>query len=147
MALEAPWNPTAAPAAARDGWLRGVLRGNAAFSTACGAAALAAPGRLAAALGVPEAGWLLAALGVGLLAFAAAVLALAARRPIPLAGARTVIAADLAWIAGTIPLVLWGPLSTAGVWIAIAVAALVAGFAEAQALGVRRARRAALAAR
>jgi hypothetical protein len=140
---EASWTPAAAPAAAPDSLLRSVLRGNAAFSSVCGVVALAAPGRLAASLGVPGATWLLVALGVGLLAFAAAVLALAARRPIPLAGARAVIAADLAWIAATVPLVLWGPLAPAGVAIAIAVAVVVAGFAEGQALGVRRARRAA----
>jgi hypothetical protein len=81
---------------------------------------------------------LLRGIGAGLVAFAAAVWIVAARptRPAVLA----VIAANVAWVAGSVVTALagWGSPETVGtVWIALQ-AAVVAGFAELQVAGLRR---------
>jgi len=122
-----------------DRLLRWSLRANAAFSSACAALALAAAGRLARTLGVPEPG-MLVALGVQLLVWAGLLLALAARPRIRPALALAVVAADALWVVGMIPLVLAGGLTAAGVWTALALADVVAAFAVLQLLGIRRAR-------
>lgn len=125
--------------ASNDRLLRTVLRANAAFSALCAAALLLDAAPLAAALGVPAPG-ALTVLGLPLMLFAAAVLALASRRPIPVRLATAVVAADALWVAGTLPVLLVVPFTPLGVAVVIAVAAVVASFATFQALGIRRAR-------
>ena len=126
-----------------DRLLRASLRGNAAFSSLCALISLAYAGPLAQTLGIPSPA-LLTALGVQLLAFAALLLVLASRPTIPLRLAWAVVAADVLWVVGTIPLVLGETLTRAGVWTAIGIADVVAIFAFLQALGIRRASRATL---
>lgn len=126
-----------------DRLLRFSLRGNATFSILCAVVALAYAAPLAQTLGVPSPA-LLTALGVQLLAFAGLLLVLASRPAIPLRLAWAVVAADVLWVVGTIPLVLGETLTRTGVWTAIGIADVVAIFAFLQALGIRRASRATL---
>jgi hypothetical protein len=123
---------------ANDTFLRIALRGNAAFSTLSGVAALAFAGALAPWLGVPDAAPWLRALGVGLLGFAACLVWLASRAEIPPVTAWGVVMADLAWVAGTVPLVAIELLSRPGDWLAVGIADFVLLFAVLQAVGIRR---------
>jgi hypothetical protein len=125
-----------------DRLLRLALRGNAAFSTACASICLVAAAPLAGALGVPNA-VVLVGLGGQLLVFAAFLVWLSMRPKIHPGIALGVILADIAWVVGTVPIVLAGLLTTTGVWTALAVADLVALFGVLQWVGLRRMRRAA----
>jgi len=127
------------PPTDRDRLLRWSLRGNAAFSALCGAAFLLAARPLAETAGVPDPR-LLTALGANLLGFAALLVFVAARREIPLAAPPVVVWLDLAWVAGTVPLVLADVLTGAGRVAAVAVADVVLVFAALQYLGIRRVR-------
>lgn len=109
---------------------------NAGFSGLNGVLLLGAASSLAPWLGVPV--WLTRGLGVGLVAFAVAV-ALIARRPRQ-ALVRQVIAADAAWVAGALAVILGLPnaMTTAGLW-ALGIATLaVTDFAVFQMIGLRR---------
>ena len=127
-----------------DRLLRYSLRGNALFSTGCGLAALALAQPLAEALGIPDPRTL-TSLGAQLLVFAALLVWLAPRAGIRPAFALAVIAADVLWVVGTIPVVYAGGLTPAGNWTAIAIAEVVGLFAILQYLGLRRMRSPALA--
>jgi len=122
-----------------DRLLRYSLRGNAAFSTLSGLASLAFAGPLTSALGM-EPPLALQVLGAQLLGFAVLLVWLASRPLIRPAFAWAVIAADLLWVAGTLPVVMSGQLTSAGNWTALMIADLVALFALLQYLGVRRVR-------
>lgn len=88
-------------------------------------------------LGAPAV--VLAAVGLGLVLFADLIL-LALARPAQLRGAAAaVIAADLAWVAGAAVVIAADVLTGLGAALLAAVTALVAGFALAQTLGLRRA--------
>jgi len=121
-----------------DAFLRAALRGNAAFSTLSGLAALVFAGPLAPWLGVPDAAPWLRALGVGLVAFAAGLVWLASREEVPSGTAWGVVAADLGWVLGTVPLVAADLLSRPGDWLAVGIADFVLLFAVLQAVGIRR---------
>lgn len=112
--------------------LRGVLRGNAAFSATGGLIALGAFGPIDALLGTGNRP-AVAATGVGLLGFALLVLGVAGLEPRRLL-ARTVAvsAADLAWVAATAVLIVRADLEAGGVALLIGVAATVATFAGMQ---------------
>lgn len=122
-----------------DRLLRSSLRGNAAFSTLCGLTSLLAATALAPALGVPEP-MMLTSLGVQLLVFATLLVWLASRPAIRPALALAVVAADVLWVVGTVPLLVAGVLTPLGSWTAFAIANVVALFAALQYLGVRRMR-------
>ena len=125
-------------------FLRLALRSNAAFSLSSGLVLAAAAGPAAAFLGVSSP-LAVAAVGVGLVVFAADLLRNAARPVVSLGAARLAIAGDLAWVAATALVLVVAPetFGAAGRWTAIAVADVVFAFALAQAWGVRRAARAA----
>ncbi len=125
-----------------DRLLRRSLRGNAAFSTLCGLTSLLAASSLAPALGIPEP-LQLASLGAQLLVFAGLLVWLASRPAIRPGLALAVVAADLLWVIGTVPLLVAGILTPLGSWTAFAVANVVGLFAVLQYLGVRRMRPAA----
>ena len=122
-----------------DRLLRNALRGNAAFSTLCGLGSLVFATPLAAALGVPEPA-LLTSLGAQLLVFAAFLAWLASREVVRLGLALAVVAADVLWVVGTVPVVYAGPLSSLGNGVAVAIAHVVGLFALLQYLGIRRLR-------
>ena len=120
--------------------LRLALRCNAGFSSSCALLCLTASEPIAATMGIPRPIWLLA-LGVQLAAFAGFLVWLAARPRIAPAIAWGVVVADLAWVAGTLPLVAAGLLTTTGVWIALGVADGVAFLAILQVVGLKRMQR------
>ena len=107
--------------------LRMSLAGNAGFSVLSG---------LVFALGSSA-----VASAIGLLGFAASIGWLASRPTIFLPVAMTIVWCELAWVAGTIPVVMAGVLSGTGNIAAVAVAAVVLSFALLQYLGIRRVRR------
>lgn len=117
------------------------LRLDAVVSAANGAAYLAAAGPLADLLGY-DAG-LLRVLGAGFLAYAALVWLVASARRISRPAAATIVALNVAWALGSVAAVLadLGTPATVGAVWAIAQALVVAGFAELQLIGLRRAAR------
>ena len=120
--------------------LRRALLGNASFSTLCGFALLIAAGPLAPWLGVPALA--LRVVGLVLLPFAYGLWRNARRDVVSRAEAWTAVALDLAWVAGSIALVvgeLW-PLRPAGTWAVLGVAEVVALWAVLQAVGLLRGR-------
>jgi hypothetical protein len=134
--------PLARIAAVRDGGrlLRFALRLDAAASGALGVVALAAAPPLAGLLG-PAAG-ALRGVGAFLIAYALALVLLAARESIPRAGAWTVVLGNTAWALGSVGAVVAGreTFTVLGVAVVLAQAAAVAVFADLQWLGLRRAR-------
>jgi hypothetical protein len=85
--------------------LRNALLFNAVFSFACGVALLATPHAIAALLGeVPV--MLCQILGVGLVLFAAEVAWVGTRKPVSRLLAKLITAADVAWVAGSVVLVV-----------------------------------------
>ncbi len=127
--------------AARRDLLRLALRLDAGVTAANGAAYLVAAGALAELLGLPEA--LLRGAGAFLLAFAVLVGLTAARPAVPRRAAGAVVAVNAVWALGSVAAAVagWGTPTTAGtVWIVLQ-AVTVAGFAELQVAGLRRAGR------
>lgn len=131
---------TAASPAARDrSLLRVALQLDAAVTGANGAAYLVLAGPVGDLLGLSPS--LLRGVGAFLLVFAAAVAATASRTVIPRAAVKAIVVANLGWAAGSAIAAVagWGDPSTAGtVWIALQ-ALVVAGFAELQVAGLKRA--------
>jgi hypothetical protein len=129
-----------------DRLLRRTLWGNAVFSIGSGAilAIFAGPfARAAAEAPVTLAGLDLAIvfelLGVGVIAFGVLCAWVASRETLPQGLARLILAADLAWVAGSV-LVLALPASwtTTGVVGIVVVAVIVADLAILEYLGLRR---------
>lgn len=134
--------------ASTDRLLRRTLWGNAVFSVVSGAALaiFAVPFARAAAqapvtlMGLDlDLAIVFELLGVGVIAFGALCAWVASRETLPQALARTIFAADLAWVAGSV-LVLALPASwtTAGVVGIVVVAVIVADLAILEYLGLRR---------
>ena len=124
-----------------DSLLRHALRGNSAFSGFSGALFILLAAQIAALLGVsPAAEILIAALGAGLLAYAA-FLYWASRQPqiSPQIGLAAVIA-DALWVVSSLVILALDPFSfsTAGRWAVLIVADVVAVFAILQFVGLRR---------
>jgi len=119
--------------------LRRALLGNAAFSGACAVPLIVVPGTVASWLGVSNS-HALVGLGLGLLAFAGVLVALATRPRPPRSWVLAVIAADVFWVVGTAILLLspWaGAFSSPGVWTLVLVAVVVSAWGFLQAAGVR----------
>lgn len=125
--------------------LRNALRANGAFSTLSGLAFTLGAGPVAAAIGLGDAR-LLAGVGLGLLGFAAYLAWVSSRPTIDLSTSMQIVFADLAWVVGTVPLVLLDVLSRTGTIAAVLIADVVLLFAILQFLGVRRIRGASSAA-
>lgn len=120
-----------------DRFLRLALRGNATFSTLTGLASIFFAGSLASWMGLPAPA-LLVALGVGLVGFASFLFWFASLPEVSPSLAWGVVGADLAWVVGTVPLVLADVLTRPGDWLAIGIAEIVMLFAVLQAIGIRR---------
>ena len=117
--------------------LRTVLRENAAFSMLSGTVLAVGSAALDDWIGLHW--WILAPLGIGLMAFAAAVWFGAGRAELLRPTAQLAIAGDLGWIVGAVVIVVatdW--LTRNGEVALLAVTALVACFAIGQAIGLRR---------
>lgn len=130
---------TGAPTTATTGdsaVLVGALRINAVTSGSTGAVLAVGSPWLAAPIGAPV--WLLAAIGVGLVVFAVDI-GLALARPARLrVTARWIVAADVAWVLGAVPIIVAGLLTPLGSLLLALVTVAVAGFATAQVVGLRR---------
>ena len=131
--------------ASSDRLLRRTLWGNAVFSIASGTilAIFAGPlARAAAHAPVTVMGLalviLLALLGVGVIGFGALCAWVASRPTRPLAWARAIFAADLAWVAGSALVLLVPSWTTAGIVGIVVVAVIVADLAVLEYLGLRR---------
>ena len=132
---------TEAPPAARprDGLLRGALRVDALASAASGIAYLVAAGPIGDLLGLPSG--FLRAVGAFSVIYAAYAWFTASRPRVSLGTSRFIAIGNLAYCAASLALVIAGwhsPTTTGSVWIVLQ-GLLVAGFADAQLLGVRRA--------
>jgi hypothetical protein len=123
--------------------LRLALLGDAAASGATGLLLAAAAAPLSGLLGLPE-GLLLVA-GLVLLPYAAAVAWLGSRAAPSRGLVRAVVAVNLVWVADSLLLLAFGPAfaglapTALGVAFVLAQAAVVAGFAAAQWVALRRA--------
>ena len=120
--------------------LRKALLGNAALSGLSGLVLIIASGAVAGLLGPDIPASLVVAVGVVCLGFAIAVAAIARpHEPEPLA-AVVVTTLDVLWILGSVALLAGfsDRLSTAGFWLVLGQAVIVADFALLQAIGLRR---------
>jgi hypothetical protein len=117
--------------------LRSTLVINGIATALCGGALLIAPAPLAELIGVPVPA-LLAAVGAGLVLYAAGLFWTARRRPIPAAAAWAAIIMDLGWVVGSVAVVEAGLLTSIGVVLVGLVAAAVFVFAALQFVGVRQ---------
>lgn len=120
--------------------LKRALLGNAVFSAICGLLIVVFDTRIVAMM--TDLQHHLWPLGLMLLGFAGSLLWFSTRPTISSAWVTSVIVADLAWVAGTVGLLVgWhGMLTAAGLWILAVVGLLVFAFAELQWLGLRRLR-------
>jgi hypothetical protein len=111
---------------------------NAIFSSVSGVVLLASVPMLSGPIGV--AGWILAAVGVGLVGFAVLLVWLSAAPRRLAVGAPYVLVADVAWVLGAVVLLAGFPelLAPAGRVGLAAVSAVVAAIAVGQAVGLRR---------
>ena len=120
--------------------LRWSLRANGLFSITSGLVFTVFAAAVTDRIGLPDpriVGWV----GLNLLGFAAFLFWVSSRPAIHLPTAMAIVYMDLAWAAGTVPLVAAGWLSEFGNAAAIAIADGVLTFALLQWLGVRRERR------
>lgn len=120
--------------------LRVSLTANAVFSALSGLVFALGSFAVASAIGLTPS-WILLVVGIGLLGFAARIGWLASRPTISLPGSMTIVWCDLAWVVGTIPVVVTEVLNGTGTIAALAIADTVVVFALLQYLGIRRARR------
>lgn len=112
--------------------LRRALRANAIFSTVSGLSGLVAADEIVDLLGVGEA-WMVRSLGVGLLLFAAAVVAVSLRPCHQLVReSMLVTVADLGWVSVSAVLIALGSFSPAGAFAIGAVAVVVCDLAVVQ---------------
>jgi hypothetical protein len=130
-------------ASGNDGLLRLALRADALASGGIGLLAVVGASALEGLLGVPSA--LLWPTGAALVLWAAALWAAAARPIVSRAAAWTIVALNALWVVDSLATVAigWLPLTGLGSAFMVAQAVAVGLFAEAQVVGLRRARSAA----
>lgn len=118
--------------------LAAALSSNAVFSAGCGLLLLSGAAVLTGPFGMPA--WLLAVVGTGLIGFAGLVLWILADPLRLVPGGRAALAADVAWIAGAMLLLVGFPsvLTTTGSTALAAATGIVAVLAAGQAHGLRR---------
>lgn len=115
--------------------LRAALAANLGFSTLCALALIVAGPDIARGIGALPA-WLMTALGIGLLGFAASIAAVLARLRVGLA--LLISGLDLLWVAATLPLIaVPGLLTTQGKVVVVVVAAIVGLLGMLQLRGIR----------
>lgn len=111
---------------------------NAITSAVTGTALLLGAPWLHEPLGAPS--WVLAALGLGLVVFAAEIVAALAQPQRLRLMARFVVAADIAWVVAAGSVIVADLLTPLGATLLAMISVVVAGFAVSQAIGLRRAR-------
>lgn len=119
--------------------LRYSLRGNAVFSGLSGAGFVLAAGYLASLTGL-QPPLIFTITGIGLIGYAGLVWRLSASPLIAPAQAWAIILADVAWVAGSLALLLWEivPLTVTGKWLIAILADVVGIFAVLQYIGLQR---------
>ena len=119
--------------------LKNALRGNAIFSIFCALDLLIFSQGLATIMGLPDAN-LLFSLGISLIVFAAFVWFVSSQQPISSKLALAIIWMDVAWVAGSVLLLIFKPewLTVTGVVLIIAVAIAVELFAFLQYRGLKK---------
>lgn len=120
--------------------LRKALLANAALSGLAGLVLIVASEAVAGLLGPGVSASLLIALGVADVGFAIAVAAVARHRDPDFVPAAIMTGINALWVLGSVALLaaFFDHLSTAGFWIVVAQAAIVADLALLQGLGLRR---------
>lgn len=119
--------------------LRNALLGNALFSGLSGLISLLAAQPLAAFTGIEEP-VVFIILGIVLILFAVDLVWITSREIINRRLAVAVIVLDVAWVAGSVLILLFNPVpvTTAGRWLIALLAEVVAVFAVLQTIGLRR---------
>lgn len=120
-------------------FLRRAITANGIFSLLSGVVLTAGAGMLSPLLGIP---WMILALvGVSLLLFAATLIRAVRGAGVDLKEARRAIAMDVAWVLGSLVVLLIQPaaLTTVGWWAIAGIADLVAVLAALQFYGLRQA--------
>lgn len=119
--------------------LRSAMRANAIFSSTSGAVMLLFSSALAQLVGIqPPAIFIV--LGVVLIGYAISLTWATSRPELDVRFGWTTVVLDVAWVAGSLVLLLTDllPLTTAGKWIIAILADVVLVFAVVQAIGIRR---------
>lgn len=124
-----------------DALLRRALVGDAIFSGIAGTLMIVASSRISDFTGITPA-WALAAIGAGVLLWAADLVWMARPEQLNPAFAKVVIGGNVAWVVASYIVILggWLDLTTAGAWTVGILAEIVALFAVVQYLGLRRLR-------
>jgi hypothetical protein len=117
-------------------FLSRVLVSDGVVSGLCGLAMLVAPGAIATLIGL-RSGAVVAAVGVGLLAYAATLVA-GARGESVRRTAALAVALNVAWLLGTVLVILAGWLNREGNWALILVGDVVLVFALLEGIGWRK---------
>jgi hypothetical protein len=127
------------PATDRSALLRRTLQANSAFSLLSGLLLTFDAEPIAALIGLPVP-WILIAIGVICLGYAALLFLAARRAPIDRNHALGFVIADAAWVLASAVILLDGlaPFTTTGVWAVLIVADIVGIFAALQYIGWRR---------
>lgn len=120
--------------------LRRALQANAAFSLVSGVVFVLFAKPISAAIGLAMP-WVLVAIGVSLLLFAAGLVRNSLRPAVNIVESRIAVASDLAWVVGTGVVLAFGFLNSTGNWAALIIADIVLVFAALQYWGIRRALR------
>ncbi len=133
MAVQIP------PITAHSNVLRRALQANGLFSVLSGVVLAVSPAQVSSFLGLDMPG-LINFLGAGLIGFAVALFWLAAEPRIRRSLALTVILLDIAWVVGSILLLINDIVSftTHGMWAIAIVSSIVAVFAAFQSYGLHR---------
>lgn len=117
--------------------LRRALLANGTFSTLSGLGFTVGAKPIASFIGIDQ-WWLVLAVGISLLVFAAGLFANALRAEVNLAEARIAIVLDFLWVLGSGGVIALGVFSTGGNWGTAIVADVVLVFAVLQTVGLRR---------
>lgn len=117
------------------------LLANAVFSSVSGAVMLLMAGEIAALTGLTKPAWL-AIIGIGLIGFGASLFLHVRRQRIRRVEALAISVMDLAWVIGSVALVVLAPglLNTLGITVVLVIAAIVLCFFELQALALWKTR-------
>lgn len=107
----------------------------------CGGLLLFAASSISALVGLPAPG-IARAVGALLLVYAAALLWNAGRARVSRGEARLAVVLNAGWVAGSVAVILAGPLTLLGNWAVALVAAAVLAFVVLEIIGLRRLREA-----
>jgi hypothetical protein len=119
--------------------LRNALLGNSLFSGGSGLLSLVFSSLLSPLLGLTSP-VILVILGIGLMLYAVILFRISRATQVSRNGVRLAVVLDVAWVLGSVVLLLsnWLPFTDAGQWIIVIIADVVAVFAVLQFIGLRK---------